>query len=88
MLVDTSSDQRQVVFPLFLHSKGEDSSIVLMLVLLVFNLLGKFVELISVQKLPVFIHRGLHVDQGRLMRRLERIGIEVLLRVSVREAVL
>ena len=88
LLVGTSSDQRQVVFPLFLHSKGEDSSIVLMLVLLVFNLLGKFVELISVQKLPIFIHRGLHVDQGRLMRRLERIGIEVLLRVSVREAVL
>ena len=40
---------------------------VLLLVLPIFNLFGEFIELVSIQKLAVFIHRGLDVDQRGLM---------------------
>ena len=40
---------------------------VLLLVLSIFDLFGEFIELVSIQKLPVLIHRGLYVDKGGLM---------------------
>jgi len=61
---------------------------VLLLVLSIFYLFGKFIELVSIQKLAIFIHGSLHIDERRLMRGFKWVHIEILFRVGIRKTVL